>query len=247
MPVNRQALEEQLSKITTLWTVLRQAHEGPVEEAGAARELLIRRYRGAVYRYLLRSTGDPAAADDLTQEFALGLLQGSLRNADPGRGRFRDYVRTALFHLVCRHYRENRKLPRPLPGDHPEWDSLAAPPEDFERQFDQGWRDDLLARAWAALEKARPDWHTLLRCRRDNPKLNSAGIARLLGATAGKSLTDAGIRKTLERARDLLAEFLVAEVAASLQTPTPDAIEEELRALDLLSYCQDALENRAGG
>src|SRR5438874_2310362 len=80
---------ERLSKISTVWSMLHQAHEGSAESAAAAQQMLMQRYRGAVYRYLLRLLGDPHVADDLTQEFALALVRGEFRQADPQRGRFR--------------------------------------------------------------------------------------------------------------------------------------------------------------
>jgi hypothetical protein len=50
----------------------------------------------------------------------------------------------------------------------------------------------------------------------------------------------------LHRARKKFAELLVAEVARSLQTPGPEALEQELCALDLLGYCRSALPGRRG-
>src|SRR2546421_2034702 len=96
--------DHRLSQIQTVWTVLRQAHDGS-PQAQAAVQLLVLRYRGAVHRYLSRLLGDADAADDLTQEFSLALLKGELRGADPARGRFRSYVKSVLFHLVSK-YRE---------------------------------------------------------------------------------------------------------------------------------------------
>src|SRR4051794_34352724 len=102
-------LDHSLSQLATSWDLLRRAHGPPGAEADIAREQVLTRYRGAAYRYLLRTVGDPATADDLAQEFAVELIRGGLRHADPGRGRFRDYARSALFHLVCRHRRRARK------------------------------------------------------------------------------------------------------------------------------------------
>ena len=64
--------------------------------------------------YLGRALGDPEAADEVFQEFALRLLRGDLRRADPERGRFRDLVKTAVFHLIVDHRRRQQARPRPL-------------------------------------------------------------------------------------------------------------------------------------
>src|SRR5262245_54137586 len=94
-----------LQQISTLWTVVCQAHAGAPEAVRAAQEQLLRRYRGAVSRYLLAAVRDAAAAEDLAQEFALRFLQGRLRGADPGQGRFRDFLKGVLAHLVADHHR----------------------------------------------------------------------------------------------------------------------------------------------
>src|SRR5688500_14765658 len=90
------ALEQRLSRITTLWSVVGQAHGGATAgTASAARRVLMERYRGAAYRYLLGAVRSPDAADELFQEFALRFVRGDFRRADPDRGRFRDYVKAA--------------------------------------------------------------------------------------------------------------------------------------------------------
>src|SRR5207253_2799935 len=114
------------------------------------RQQLLERYGCAVQRYLRKVLRDPDAADEVFQEFALHLLHGDLRGADAKRGRFRNFVKGTLFHLIADYRKHQRKWPRPLPADGAE---LAAYPEDRESdpQFVESWRDELLARAWAAL------------------------------------------------------------------------------------------------
>jgi hypothetical protein len=56
-------VNERLSRISTLWSMLTQAHAGPAEQASAACQALMQRYCGAVYRYLLGAVRDPAVAD----------------------------------------------------------------------------------------------------------------------------------------------------------------------------------------
>src|SRR5438477_13217082 len=69
--VDNPSLDARLSKISTIWTVLRQAHGGPADAAAAAQQVLLQRYGGAIHRYLLAILRDRHAADDLTQEFGL--------------------------------------------------------------------------------------------------------------------------------------------------------------------------------
>src|SRR5262245_61959201 len=128
---------ERLSKISTCWTVLRQAHAGPADEAAAAREELLRRYRGAVRRYLQAVLGDAHAADDLAQEFAVSLLRGEFRGADPQYGRFRTYVKGVLFHLVGAYRRKQQRQPDALAPDNPALAGLAQSSEDADREFNE--------------------------------------------------------------------------------------------------------------
>jgi RNA polymerase sigma-70 factor (ECF subfamily) len=237
--------DQRLSKISTSWTVLRQAHEGSPQGAVAAQQLLVQRYGSAIYRYVLRAVGDAAAAEDLTQEFALSLVSGQFRHVDPQRGRFRDYVKAVLFHLVSRYRRGQQRRPLPLPADSPVMAALADMPEEAQREFDASWRDELLARTWEALARAQPHFHAVLRLRADHPKMPSAEMAQQLSQPLSKPLTPQGVRQSLHRARDTFAELLIEEVAQSLESPTLERIEEELGELNLLEYCRSALERRA--
>src|SRR5262249_49413819 len=118
--VTQDSWDQRLSRISTIWTMLRQAHDGPAGAATAAPQVLLQRYGGAVHRYLLAVVGDSHAADDLTQEFGLSLVRGAFHKADPQRGRFRDYVKTALFHLVADYHRQQTGRMRFLSADSPE-------------------------------------------------------------------------------------------------------------------------------
>src|SRR5579859_6464605 len=109
-----------LNLIATLWTVVRQAHADAGDAARAAREALLTRYGGAISRYLLGVLRDPDAAEELAQEFAYRFLHGDLRGADPGRGRFRDYVKGVLFHLVADYHNKKKQRPGHMPTDMPE-------------------------------------------------------------------------------------------------------------------------------
>src|SRR5262245_54411461 len=115
--VNVPDLDERLSRMATMWTLVFEAHRGSEAGAVAARDRLIQRYRGAVYRYLLGAVRDADVAGDLCQEFILRFLRRDFRNVHPERGRFRDYVRTVLVHLVNDHHRSRQNWPQPLVGD----------------------------------------------------------------------------------------------------------------------------------
>jgi RNA polymerase sigma-70 factor (ECF subfamily) len=201
----------------------------------------MQRYCGAVYRYLLGAVRDGEVAEELTQEFALRFLRGDFRGADPERGRFRDYLKTALIHLVNDYHRARQRWPRALGGDTPE-PAAAESLADAERDFLTDWREELLERTWKALAMANPTSHAVLLLRLENPEMPSAQMAEQFTARLGKPRNSAWVRKTLQRAHDRYADLLLAEVANSLPAATPEALRQELQELDLLKYCRTALE-----
>jgi RNA polymerase sigma-70 factor (ECF subfamily) len=241
---------DRLNRISTLWSIVHRAHQAPAEVAGPARRRLLDRYGGAVRRYLRRLLGDPSAADDVFQEFALRLLRGDLRGADPRRGRFRDFVKGVLFHLTADHRKQQLKWPGPLPAEGAAAfaDPRGVAPED---PFADSWRDELLARAWAALAetdaRTGQPFFAVLRFRADHPDLRSPRMAEQLSARLGRRLTPAGVRQILHRAREKFAEYLLDEVTQALESPTPEGVEQELVELGLLDYCRPAPGQQAAG
>jgi RNA polymerase sigma factor (sigma-70 family) len=242
--------DRHLSRISTLWSLVQQAHCQPGEEADAAQRKLWDRYQNAVRRYLLGAVRDADAAEDVFQEFAYRFLHGDLRRADPQKGRFRDYVKGVLFHLVLDYHKKRQRLPRQLSPDAGDPAVESAPDAEQERAFLASWRDELLAHTWsalAALDDAKgQSFHAVLRFRAEHPELHSHEMAEQLSRQLGKPLTAAGVRKTLERARDRFADLLLDEIAQALSEPTLEHLEEELIDLNLYEHCRDALERRRG-
>jgi DNA-directed RNA polymerase specialized sigma24 family protein len=241
--VDRAEQDERLSRISTMWTMVFQAHGSEADEASAALAGLTQRYAGVVYRYLLGAVRDPDTAAELSQEFALRVLQGAFRRADPGRGRFRDYLKTALIHLVNDHRSLQRARPRNLPLEEP-----ASPePTDLalDADFLESWREDLLDRTWKALATAQPMYHAVLLFRVENPDTPSPQMAEEIGAKLGTALRADQVRKALQRSHARFAELLVEEVASSMSGPSEEELAEELRELDLLKFCRSALERRS--
>lgn len=239
--------DERLSRISTMWTKLRQAHEGSRDAAHAARQELMQRYCGAVYRYLLSTLRDPHTAEDLTQEFALRFIGGRFRGADPEHGRFRDYVKKGLFNLVHDYRKKQHKEPRAVLLEHQEPAAPAEEHPEAEQAFLHSWRQELLARAWQALARIQTEtgqpYHAVLRFRVENPDLHSPQMAEHLSAALGKPLTAAGVRQLLHRAREKFAAALLEETRHSLGFADQEQLEEELAELNLLKYCQGALKD----
>jgi RNA polymerase sigma-70 factor (ECF subfamily) len=239
-------LNARLSRISTRWSEFLQAHEGPAEAVAAAQRVLMQRYAGAVYRYLAAMVRDADIAHDLAQEFAVRFLRGDFRRVTPERGRFRDFVKMALRNLVIDYHRRRNVRPQQMPANSSEPVDPAEPDHDFDRQFLESWRKELLERAWEALAQVQQatgkPFHAVLRFRADHPELRSAQMADQLGAQLGRPVTADWVRKTLERARSRFADLLVEDVSHSVENPTREKLEEELIEVGLQEYCRPALE-----
>ena len=138
--------ESHLSRIETHWTAgcpstweLRRSRG-----SGGPRAALGVQYGGGVRRYLLASVRDVDAADDLCEEFALRFLRGDFKNANPGRGRFRDFVKRAVYNLMVDYHhlarpgraRSTAAFPSPRPR-------ATDPLRDHDSRFLESWRDEL--------------------------------------------------------------------------------------------------------
>ena len=245
-----ETLNHHLSRIETHWTAVFQAHQGQAEEVAEAQSALMRRYGGAVHRYLLASLRDPEAADDLSQEFALRFLRGDFRNADSGKGRFRDFLKRSIYHLMVDYHRGCRARPRRLDGEAAEPAVCDADPwdRDLDLPFLDSWREQLMALAWTELDKVQErtgqPFADVLRLRVANPDLRSPQLAERLSERLGRSVTAGWVRLNLHRAREMFVESLLGEVEKSLAKPSPERLEEELSDLGLLEHCRSGLQRR---
>lgn len=246
---------DHLSRISTIWTVVRQAHGERASQVNAAQQRLIDRYSGAVYRYLMAVLRDVDSADEVFQEFALRLVRGGFRNADQRRGRFRDYVKVSIIRLVTDHHRRRQRDAKrdaaiPVEAD---WEGpTSSPTAGAEDAFAASCREEFLGRAWRALRKSdeqtKQHLFAVLNYRSQRPDAPSQAVADELTRELqlAKPLTAAGVRKTLERARTRFADLLLEEVLQTLDSPTKETLEEELIDLGLHEYCGQALKRRNG-
>ena len=236
---------DRLSQISTDWQEVFDAHSASTASAKAAQHALVLRYCGAVYHYLLTATGDIHAADDLVQEFALRFVRGDFHRADPAKGRFRDFLKTILYHLVVDHFRARKRSPHPLP----DVDSLPDPASRGETSYPvflRHWRQEILNRTWQELQRqGGAGYFEVLRWKAGNPDGKAADGARASSILLRREITPAGFRQTLHRAREQFAELLIREVTYSLGTADAGPVEQELAELELIDYCRPVLNRRS--
>ena len=205
-------------------------------------ERFVLRYGKAIRAYIGALMSDTHDADDVTQELLLEVLRRGLARRDPGRGRFRDYLKAIIRNTVADCFRK-RGLPVQQGLD---LDYLAANDKPAEKQWLADWRGCILEAAWTALEAhqhAHPgNWcHTVLRLVVDHPEDDSAQLAARLSQRIGQAMRPDAFRKQVSRARSLFARFMVDEVRQTLSDPSPQQVHEELLEVGLLGYVRSEL------
>lgn len=242
--------ESRLDDVSTCWVDLDEARRADRPElARAAGNRFLQRYRRPILGYVRRALPDESDAEGIFNDFAANFLAGRFHRVDQARGRFRDYLKSALFNLV----RDHRRKCKP---HHSLEDDVVARPvgkefgSEDDREFLEIWRRDFLARAWEYLDNVerchpRRPYSTILRMKIQN-SLRSAEIARRLSASMGRHLSEQWVRRKILDARNLLEAFLFEEVRATLDQPSLDQIEDELIDLGLHSLCKRQLAKRRG-
>jgi hypothetical protein len=163
--------------------------------------------------------------------------------------RSRDYVKRAVQNLIKDHYRRKRPTIS-LDANTPEPAADDGGMADFDAQFIESWRKDLLERAWKSLEELQSSsgqpYHTVLRSKVDNPDLPSPELAGKLSASLKRPISAGALRQALGRSRRKFVGYVITEVCASLDHPTEEDLEEELIDLNLIHYCRPFMKHGDG-
>lgn len=203
----------------------------PASHAQALAEIC-KTYR-SVFLKVLRHW-DAAQAEDLTQDFILGLIQHNhLQRVDPSLGRFRQYVGRMLMNFARKQHLRGLRLKRGgglAPVEL--WDESAAVDAPGAEAFDHEWARALLARVVEAFkaEKTRPEvlrlaLRELLGAEFAPSPAAAEGYAELSRRTG---VLEATLRSEVSRTRARFYERLKQEVAL---TTVRSEIDEELRHL----------------
>jgi DNA-directed RNA polymerase specialized sigma24 family protein len=232
-----------LDEIQTQWSLLRLAHDNP-SQVGEARNTLVRRYARAIRNYVGALVKDPQDADEVAHDVVVKLLRGAFAAADPKRGRFRDLLIVATHNTVRTYW--SKKLSRPINDVDLSNVADRGGPDQVEEEDLAVWRNAVLDLAWKALEKyerghaGSVTW-TVLRLRADFPDDDMDQLAARLTEKTKRPFQSAALRQQLRRARLRFAQALLEEVAAGMDDPTPERVEEELREVGLFVYVSDFL------
>jgi DNA-directed RNA polymerase specialized sigma24 family protein len=219
-------------------------HWSRVARAGDASALaeLCAAYWYPIYALIRRKGHPPDQALDLTQGYFARIIEkGTISAADPARGRFRTFLRTDCTYFLADHRDHDRALKRggsirvlSIDSEDAETRYRHEPAHNDtpDRLFERDWAVSLIDRAMGRVERHYQAGGRAETFRRLQPILTSepeaAGFARL--ATDLRT-TEGALRTALHRLRARFADELRAEIAETLDHPTPEAIADELRDL----------------
>jgi RNA polymerase sigma factor (sigma-70 family) len=224
----------------TQWSVVLRAC-GPVDPAAQqALDTLCTAYWYPIYAFIRRKGSDAHEAFDLTQEYFFRLLKkGTLATADPGKGRFRSFLRTDCSHFLIDQHR--RRTAEMRGGGQPilsidartaEGRYLNEPGHGLtpERLYERNWARTLLERVLRLLrqeyEKAGKSvtFEQLKLVLTEAPRSTPyAEIARRLGKS------EDAIATAVHRLRQRYKEILREEITATLADPAD--VDDEIQAL----------------
>lgn len=219
---------------TTRWSVVLRARGDPAV-ARRALETLCRTYRPPVLAFVRSRGYQPDAAEDLTQAFFARFLERAWHSsADPGRGRFRSFLLTALKRFLIDADSEAAALKRggafrfeTLDEDRGDSGEAQETPEGV---FEREWAQDMLNAAFARLrEEAREAGKLALFERLSEFLIEPPDESDYQRAAADLQLRRNTLAVAVHRLRHRLREIVRNEIAET--TSGRGEMEEELRTL----------------
>ncbi|MGD0899681.1 MAG: sigma-70 family RNA polymerase sigma factor [Thermoguttaceae bacterium] len=212
---------------------------GHAPEAGRALATLCENYWFPLYAFVRRAGHSAEDAQDLTQEFFVGLLaKNCLAVADPQRGKFRSFLLGAMKHFLANQQRRQAAQKRggrqsaiSLDFDSGENRYRRMEPADNltpERLYEKRWALALLDLVFGRLREEFAAAGKLPLFDRLKQFLATRG-ASYREVAEELALTEGAVKVAVHRMRRRYRELLKEEIA---QTVTgPEALEDELRDL----------------
>ena len=225
---------------TTHWSIVLAArNQGSPQVAQEALASLCRIYWYPLYAFIRRRGNDPHAAQDLTQDFFVHVLEDEiLESVDPVKGKFRSFLLVSVRNFLAKAWNRQQAVKRGGRFIFLSWDAESAegcyqqePSHDLspEQIFEQTWAAVLLkeVRKKLGLEYAAEGKGALFEAVEGCLAGEKDGTYAEMGARF--AMTEGAIKMAVLRMRKRYRELLRSEVAHSVGRP--DEVEEELREL----------------
>ena len=225
---------------TTRWTIINAVGQTSQSQAAGALAELCEAYWPPLYAFLRRRGYPPEEAQDLTQGFFARLLEtGSIRTADPARGRFRSFLLTALKRYVINEHERSTTARRggghahlSLDFDEAERVYTREPSTDEtpDRLFDRRWAMIALDRA---LQRLRAEYIGLGQASLADallPYLTDTGELPPYRMVAARlDISEGAVKVAVHRMRHRYGGILRSEIAETVLGG--EEVEAELREL----------------
>ena len=216
------------------------AGERTSPKADAALEKLCTLYWAPLYAFLRRRGESPADAQDHVQGFFARLVEKDfLQQLDAERGRFRTFLRAALWHYVLNERRAERAERRGGARPPVSLEDLAGAENGLadvsagitpDEVFDRRWAEGLVGRAHAALQEAYAAAGKAAEFAELGGWLTKAtGPGDYAELAARRGVTENAIAAAVKRLRREYLDGLRRQVLATLESPAD--LEAELRYL----------------
>ncbi len=207
-----------------------------------ALEELCSRYWRPLYFYARRRVSDLHEAQDLVQDFFSRLLEKNIvADADPERGRFRTFLRTAFKHFLANEWKKGRRHKRGGHVRHFSLDFASAEssrcfhPEEKatpESIFDRDWAVTLIDLVLSRLRREFLDAGKETQFEHFKIFLSGRPQAKSYTLAAESlGLAEGAVRTAIHRFRRRYRELLREEITQTVVEP--DEIEDEIRSLFL--------------
>jgi RNA polymerase sigma-70 factor (ECF subfamily) len=225
---------------TTHWSIVAAAAGQGGEASKAALADLCQAYWYPLYAFLRRRGSNTEDARDLTQGFfALLLEKGYLADADPERGRFRSFLRTAIARFASKQHERAAALKRGgghrlLSIDFGEGERRyqREPADNWtaERIFERRWALTLLDRTLARLRQEHEDAGKLDHFETLKVFLTGeSGAAPLRQVAEQLGMTEGAVKVAIHRLRQKYRELLRDEISQTVAAQ--DDVDDELSLL----------------
>lgn len=226
---------------TTQWSRVLRAGDASDREGRDALEQLCRDYWYPLYAFARRRGLDREEAGDLVQGFLADLLErGDLTKADPARGRFRSFLRTACSHFLS-HAREHDRALKRGGGHAPvsidvrdaEGRYINEPAHDLtaERLYERRWATVLLGHVLGRLEsEVRGSGKAALFARLRPLLEGDELVASYREIAESLQMSEGAVKVAAHRFRGRYRQILREEVARTVADPA----EVDAELADLL-------------
>lgn len=204
-------------------------------------EAVLQRYGKAIRKYLHALLCDDTDAAEAASDFTIKVLSGFAARWSR-KGRFREFLKTSVRNAALDYLRKK-------PGREKQVDDLSSFPDQRASSNDVWlglYRSEVFEAARKELQAYQDStpgnfFATLIELLIQNDDSDSSALAARLAHATGSPCTPANARKQKERARRKFAELLLDQIRPTLEEPTSEQIQDELRVLGFFDYVAEFL------